>query len=739
MQVAAVTRKVIQEGAEASGSFAISQKNQAHVMRILRDHLYTDKILAVLREYASNAWDAHQVSGKGRVPIKVTLPTDLNPVLVIRDFGTGMSEEEVFGIFTQYGDSTKRDDNRGVGMLGIGSKSAFAYSDTFTVISYHGGMKRTYVAVLDETDVGTMSRMCEEPCGEEVGLEVQVPVRRKDIPAFCERAKTLFQHFKPRPDINLAIPVVKRMDLKEGFVMEDHSSPGGQWVAVMGCIPYRINLSQVQEALEKARLWQVANRTSGGIFFKIGEVQISANREELKYDDKTKDAIVERIALVLHGYLKEIIKALETGKGMTAFARRLKVRDTVARLQGSDLLLPPEFRDLAVDRVPLWTDMVKAPKTFTMMITNVSHGDVTVSALPVRSDLRLVLKDDSRNIKGFRLNIYHADYVVRPFRNSSIEDVEKELDAYLERAGMTGVEKVKISTLPWQQHYVGNRSSDSTDPSKWGTRTFRLIRSQGHHRFPWSSNWEIVKGHVPSDQDVFVIIKDFQPVATEPALRGAGFFGTFQRDCKLMEALGGTMPVVFGYKSTSSHPITEADCKGMSYAQWRRDILMKMPMPQDLVTDYMNMQWADIIPETWRFDILRRDPENLIKTLEFRLGTNHPIIEVLRKVKDARMAMMKIPPGRREIFSSLSDLYNFSSRPNPALTAWKALEDAYPMLVLSDDFCHLWGDGDSYCLPNDPNTPPKKGSKAYRAVSYVKTMDRMAALEKAVKDAGIEV
>ena len=115
MHVVAVQREVRSGGVEAQGVFAISARNQAHIMSILREGLYTDRVLAVLREYSANAWDAHRTSGKADLPIKVTLPTDMNPTLVIRDWGTGMSEEDIFGVFTQYGESTKREDDTAVG------------------------------------------------------------------------------------------------------------------------------------------------------------------------------------------------------------------------------------------------------------------------------------------------------------------------------------------------------------------------------------------------------------------------------------------------------------------------------------------------------------------------------------------------------------------------------------------------------------------------------------------------
>jgi len=119
-------------GAHATAAFGISSKDTAHVMGLLREGLYTDRIKAVLREYATNAWDAHRSSGRGDVPIEVTLPTAQDPTLSIRDHGPGMSHADVMTVYTQYGASTRRDSNDVVGMMGIGSKSAFSYVDSFT-------------------------------------------------------------------------------------------------------------------------------------------------------------------------------------------------------------------------------------------------------------------------------------------------------------------------------------------------------------------------------------------------------------------------------------------------------------------------------------------------------------------------------------------------------------------------------------------------------------------------------
>jgi len=65
-------------------------------MTILRDTLYSDKILAVLREYSANAWDAQREIGRGSEPIEVTLPTLQDPTLRIKDKGPGLSKESIF-------------------------------------------------------------------------------------------------------------------------------------------------------------------------------------------------------------------------------------------------------------------------------------------------------------------------------------------------------------------------------------------------------------------------------------------------------------------------------------------------------------------------------------------------------------------------------------------------------------------------------------------------------------------
>jgi sensor histidine kinase regulating citrate/malate metabolism len=107
----------------------------ASMFRILSDGLYSNKIKAVIREVSCNAYDANVDAGNGDVPIVVHLPNDLEPFFSIKDSGPGLNPEQMVDIYTQYGNSTKTDNNNAIGCLGLGSKSPFSYIDSFTVIS----------------------------------------------------------------------------------------------------------------------------------------------------------------------------------------------------------------------------------------------------------------------------------------------------------------------------------------------------------------------------------------------------------------------------------------------------------------------------------------------------------------------------------------------------------------------------------------------------------------------------
>lgn len=92
----------------------------AKSFQILSDGLYSNKIRAIIRELSTNAYDSHVAAGKAQVPFTVNIPNVLAPWFSVRDYGVGLSHDEVLSIYTSYFTSTKSDSDDFVGALGLG-------------------------------------------------------------------------------------------------------------------------------------------------------------------------------------------------------------------------------------------------------------------------------------------------------------------------------------------------------------------------------------------------------------------------------------------------------------------------------------------------------------------------------------------------------------------------------------------------------------------------------------------
>lgn len=290
-------------GVQESVSFGIKDSGYAHIFHVLRNQLYSDSILAVIREYTCNAVDAHVQAGKAEQPIEVTVPTKLNLEFKVRDYGDALSDEEVRDIYAFYGESTKRETNNQTGMLGIGSKSGFAYGDNFIIVSYIDGLKRTWNAFIDPSQVGQISKLSEESTDEPDGIEIVIPVREQDVDSFQHKAQNLFKHFKVKPIVKGCAMEEEEAEKELLFSGEDWAwRSTGRWrdfvtVAVMGNIAYPIDRHDLNfsEENEDLRNLVVDSLT---MQFDIGDLDIAASREKLQFTDRTQAAVTSKLKKV---------------------------------------------------------------------------------------------------------------------------------------------------------------------------------------------------------------------------------------------------------------------------------------------------------------------------------------------------------------------------------------------------------------------------------------------------------
>jgi hypothetical protein len=81
-------RSEVSSNVKDSVFFGIKKEGFSHIFNVLRNQLYSDKELAVVREYSANAYDAHVQKGISDRPFEVNLPSRLDPFFKVRDFGS---------------------------------------------------------------------------------------------------------------------------------------------------------------------------------------------------------------------------------------------------------------------------------------------------------------------------------------------------------------------------------------------------------------------------------------------------------------------------------------------------------------------------------------------------------------------------------------------------------------------------------------------------------------------------
>lgn len=299
MKVQSELRRVETEGLDHETKvFKISQNKR--MFEILSSNIYSDKVTAVIREYGCNAYDAHIAAGKADVPFQVHLPNTLEPWFAVKDYGTGLDHNDVMDLYTNYGNSTKKDENNSIGMLGLGSKSAFAYADQFTVISRFEGKIRTYCAFVDESGTPTITMLDEEDTQEVNGLEINIPVKESDFNHFAQKVKKVFFRFPVHPEIVGNIVDLTKYEAMlngpnysiRGNDPEYYPSHSGAF-AVQGVVAYPINVGSFNSDQLTPEIRRFLDEIPIDLKFEVGQLDVAASREALNYDKFSQKNIID--------------------------------------------------------------------------------------------------------------------------------------------------------------------------------------------------------------------------------------------------------------------------------------------------------------------------------------------------------------------------------------------------------------------------------------------------------------
>ena len=92
-------KQVLQSHDFDSVNCTIDAEDMRYVASLLRNN-YSNPSLAVVREISANGLDANLEANSTR-KIEVTIPSKFNAHFVVRDFGGGLSQEDVFGLYSK--------------------------------------------------------------------------------------------------------------------------------------------------------------------------------------------------------------------------------------------------------------------------------------------------------------------------------------------------------------------------------------------------------------------------------------------------------------------------------------------------------------------------------------------------------------------------------------------------------------------------------------------------------------
>jgi hypothetical protein len=297
--------EVLIGGSAKTKGFKVS--DDPMLMSMLSTGFYANPHRAMVQEVMFNAWDAHRMGNCQDKPIDIYISD--NSGFVVRDYGPGIHDDDMEDVYCTYAASTKRDDEDQTGGFGLGSKSPWSYTESFTVTSHHKGVKTMYLMSRVSDDVqgkpGMTQLMSFE--SDETGLAVSVPVEHNQLRATRTIVEDVLYlsgikaniHYKDHP--LLLIESVKVAPAQ--YVMDARSEnryktaiEGNHLYAVYGGVKYKIpNREEYAEEYKFMNL--ISEISSLYIGFAPHTLSPLPNREGLNMSTNTRENI--RVGLEL--------------------------------------------------------------------------------------------------------------------------------------------------------------------------------------------------------------------------------------------------------------------------------------------------------------------------------------------------------------------------------------------------------------------------------------------------------
>ena len=316
MQLSVEKKDIFRSDKFKENNFSIQASLQA--FKVLSSDLYSDKFVAIVRELATNASDAHVIAGINDRPIKVVCPNAVSPTFYVKDWGLGIDPEEFEKIYTTYFYSTKTESNDQIGCFGLGSKSPFAYADHFIVENCYSGRKYIYQCFKNEFGEPAVALLGDTET-DDTGIKVSFAVKPVDAMNFEDACKEVLKWFDVTPESNVQIEKIK------------FDAPAILFKTKLGVANFaehKVIMGQVAYDIDQKYFKDIFGYNSIAVNVPLGMADITPSRQSIRYTPRTV-ANLEILKEEIRSYFSSKLEEIKNDNSLSSFEKYKKACEII--------------------------------------------------------------------------------------------------------------------------------------------------------------------------------------------------------------------------------------------------------------------------------------------------------------------------------------------------------------------------------------------------------------------------
>lgn len=329
-------------GVAKSKSFGFSKNASEILFSVFTKNIYSNPIGSVVREITSNCFDSHKEANvNDAVIVKLTNENNQHYISFI-DVGVGMSTDRINNVYSQYFESSKRNDNNQIGGFGIGGKTPLAYSESFFLITIFDGIKYTY-SIRKGHDSPVLDLLDKGKTKEHNGTTIKIPIKTNDIGVFEKEINRQLYYFENVIFEGFSQNVKNDYRILQGKSFLYRGNAIESTHICLGRVAYPIDFSVLGDEDDDSfhsSYWDVPV----AIKMEIGEINVTVSREAIDYTETSKKLIKKKLLEVKAEMLAMLEKQHSTLDSLEDYYR-LQENSSLLFVSKEDTLNISSFRE----------------------------------------------------------------------------------------------------------------------------------------------------------------------------------------------------------------------------------------------------------------------------------------------------------------------------------------------------------------------------------------------------------